>query len=567
MRKWKWNNTLLVFIAMLLVFSAGCSSEGGNNTKTEAPTTEGSEGGGENSIAEAPLGKYAQTVEVTTARGLPPSLKFMPGDSIDNNIWYRDYLEELNIKLVNEWSVPQAQLEQKMNVTIASGKIPDILAVSANELKRLIDADMVEDLSEVFEKYASETTKRVLTNDGGSGMQAATYEGRLLALPKVGFTGTGARMLWIRQDWLDKTGLAPPQSMEDVMRIAEAFSKDDPDGNGQQDTLGLGGIDKGTVSMKGFFESYHAYPGFWLKNDAGELVYGDVQPEVKLALEKLQEMFKSGLLDPEFAVKDTAKAYELIAANKVGMFYGGEGAVWWPLTDHYKKDKVDWRPYMLVSHDGQPAKTAGAVPINGYFVVRKGFANPEALVKLMNFGIEKQYGPEGRLEKYWYAGENNEIAVSSYAAVIANDPLELIDIHRGVQASFDAGQYVDSPIADVKRHYELSQKFLDGTFSDIKDEGEAWSSYKWAGQGSGMNMVSNYVRDGLYLIDEYSGPSTPTMTAKKSTLDKMRDEVFTKIIMGQAEVDTFDRFVDDWKKLGGNDITREVNEWYEAKQQ
>lgn len=42
----------------------------------------------------------------------------------------------------------------------------------------------------------------------------------------------------------------------------------------------------------------------------------------------------------------------------------------------------------------------------------------------------------------------------------------------------------------------------------------------------------------------------------------MQNEVFVKIILGES-IDTFDQFVEDWKKLGGDQITQEVNEWYE----
>ncbi|GGD95067.1 extracellular solute-binding protein [Paenibacillus nasutitermitis] len=563
---------LMFAAAAMLLFMTACSSanDGANGNKNSLANTTGkgnSDGAGNavNTPAADPLGKYDPPVEVKTVRWLPPSLKFEKGDSMDNNIWYRSYEEELGIKLVNEWSVPQTQWQQKMNVTIASGDIPDILTVNANELKRLVDADMVEDLTDVFEQYASDKTKKVITNDGGNGMKASTFENKLLALPGVSFTGTGAQMLWIRQDWLKKLNLAEPKTMDDVYRIAEAFANQDPDGNGQKDTIGLGGINKDLNSLMGFFESFHAYPGRWVKEDSG-LVYGDVQPGLKPALQKLQEMFKAGLIDPEFAVKDQAKAYELIASNKTGMFYSGEGAVWWPLTDHYKKEKSDWKPYPLISFDDQPASTSGSVPVSNYYVVRKGFEHPEALVKLLNFAVEKQYGPEGRLDAYWYGGANKEINVSAYAAVIISDPLELINIHRGVQESVDAGKYMDNPIADVKHHYDLYQLWLSGKFADSNEEGQAWSSYKWAGPEGGMNVVSDYVKDNRYLVDEYSGPSTPTMTAKKSTLDKMKQEVFTKIIMGQSDIGEFDKFFADWKKFGGDDITTEVNEWYKAKQ-
>ncbi len=38
-----------------------------------------------------------------------------------------------------------------------------------------------------------------------------------------------------------------------------------------------------------------------------------------------------------------------------------------------------------------------------------------------------------------------------------------------------------------------------------------------------------------------------------------------KIVMGKVPVDEFDKFVAQWKQLGGEQITKEVNEWYNAK--
>jgi len=36
--------------------------------------------------------------------------------------------------------------------------------------------------------------------------------------------------------------------------------------------------------------------------------------------------------------------------------------------------------------------------------------------------------------------------------------------------------------------------------------------------------------------------------------------------MGAASIDEFDKFVAQWKQLGGDQITAEVNEWYAASQ-
>ena len=44
----------------------------------------------------------------------------------------------------------------------------------------------------------------------------------------------------------------------------------------------------------------------------------------------------------------------------------------------------------------------------------------------------------------------------------------------------------------------------------------------------------------------------------------MEEETFAKIIMGKADISEFDTFVEDFNKLGGSDMTAEVNEWYSS---
>jgi putative aldouronate transport system substrate-binding protein len=63
----------------------------------------------------------------------------------------------------------------------------------------------------------------------------------------------------------------------------------------------------------------------------------------------------------------------------------------------------------------------------------------------------------------------------------------------------------------------------------------------------------------MYLYNEYKNIPTPSMVDKGSTLDKMENETFIKIIMG-ASIDEFDKFIENWKKLGGDEITKELNE-------
>lgn len=58
--------------------------------------------------------------------------------------------------------------------------------------------------------------------------------------------------------------------------------------------------------------------------------------------------------------------------------------------------------------------------------------------------------------------------------------------------------------------------------------------------------------------------TTPAMISRQSELNKLRDNTFLAIIMGESPVDYFDTFVKQWKAQGGDEISAEVNEWYQS---
>ncbi|GIQ62740.1 hypothetical protein PACILC2_13080 [Paenibacillus cisolokensis] len=47
-----------------------------------------------------------------------------------------------------------------------------------------------------------------------------------------------------------------------------------------------------------------------------------------------------------------------------------------------------------------------------------------------------------------------------------------------------------------------------------------------------------------------------------SNLIALQKDTFTAIINGEKPLDEFDKFVEEWKKNGGEQLTAEANEWY-----
>lgn len=62
----------------------------------------------------------------------------------------------------------------------------------------------------------------------------------------------------------------------------------------------------------------------------------------------------------------------------------------------------------------------------------------------------------------------------------------------------------------------------------------------------------------------FTGPTTETMKSKMDYLNKIENQTFNEIIYGNKPLDTFDTFVATWKSGGGDQITKEVNEWYDS---
>jgi len=48
-------------------------------------------------------------------------------------------------------------------------------------------------------------------------------------------------------------------------------------------------------------------------------------------------------------------------------------------------------------------------------------------------------------------------------------------------------------------------------------------------------------------------------------LDKLVDESLIGFIIGEKSLTEFDAFVEQWKKLAGDKVTEEVNEWWHSK--
>ncbi|MFD1128452.1 MULTISPECIES: extracellular solute-binding protein [unclassified Paenibacillus] len=538
--------TMLSMSVVLTATLAACSSGSGRTEAESTPATPQQDAGG-------PLTKYDPPIKLRSTMNETGKETLAEGDSHTDNIWLRGYKDELGIEVTYDWVVADANYNDKMNVTLASGDLPDVLKVSAVQFEQLHEAGMLEDLTEVYDKYASDLVKEFLSAEDGAGLKPVTKDGKIYAM--VSFPGSldSSDMIWIRQDWLKSVGLDAPQSMQDVIEIAEAFTFNDPDGNGKQDTFGIA-LNK-DLPINGFLLGYHGYLETWIKDESGQVVNGTIQPEVKEGLQELQRLYKEGVIDPEFGVKDFAKMMEDVNAGKSGMFFLPQWAPF-QVSGMIKNDpNVDWLPYPVQSIDDEPAKTQNHLTLGGIFAVRKGYEHPEALIKLLNFQAEKMFGEAAETERADYL--NGMTGLGFQNATVSNLPA-----NKNVQAQDEVEKALES--GDISGLGLEAKLFYDDILDYRSGNLDKWHMERIFGPESSQAVIKHYRDNDLIVMNEFIYAPTKTMNTKSATLDKLRAETFLKIIYGNLPIEEFDNFVANWKKLGGDEITKEVNELINA---
>ena len=554
------KRVMLVSLALLLVVGVGAWAAGSQDTATTAAKTikyEDPEGLGT-------FDKYDPPIEVTFVRSAPPvaTQKYGEGEGPENNVWTKAYFEKLGIQIKYLWIVDASQLETKTNLMMASGEIPDFLKTNLQQFSQLAEADLLEEIGPSFEKFATPNS-RGLWNRAGPIIQAqATVDGKVLGLPHAIWL-EASPILYVREDWRQKLNLPEPKTMQDVLDISKAFTERDPDGNGKDDTVGLA-IDNGltlnvgnTSGLAGFYESYHAYPGIWVKDESGKLVWGATRPEMKNALKALQDLYKAGQINKEFPTEDGNKVNEMLVSGKAGIFYGPYWTPLHPLQQGRNLDEtMDWRAYPITSIDNNPAKIQHASVAGIFVVARKGVENIEALFRILDFGQRINASPSDEIyKKYINDGDGGEQWINQVPVSYGGSMLN-VDAYKEYIVPLFAGEITLDDVPPGQRSgYQQVKRFYD------EGDNSMWCWARISEVGGALSVVRHYYDNDLHMPDAYYGPITDTIAGKKPIVDKLELEMFTEIILG-APISTFDDFVEKWYEQGGDEMTEEVNAWY-----
>ena len=539
--------TLLLATAMTVTSLVGCGSSSSNTGSTgtdasanaEAGTTadaaaQGSEERDPNEKIDVLNQTEKMTLSIVCLQG-----HTQPDSQIEK--WMEErYNLDINVIALPGWSDAVAKISLLM---ADEEQRPDIIWWwnMEQDFVEWVDAGLLVDVSPEMDKY---TNMRDYYNSQDEAILffASSKDGKMYRIPGD-VAEPSCETLWIRQDWLDNLGLEVPKTLDELDDVLYKFTFDDPDGNGVDDTYGLGGDGLDFRSFWPWVQGSGTARGLnnqFMINEDGSFVYGPASDDTKIWLERVAKLYQDGVITPNI-ITDTDRE-EVMANGGFGVTYG------WitysnpsnaTMTSFYSTNPdAKWVPIEMVSGDnGDPQDNACSVGAWCYFGITNKCSDPERAYAIWddmatpeNY-IHRRFGVEG--EHYV---KNDD---GSYEILISNSGTENTEQNIGLKLFADLFSRKD--------------------FCNIENTPETTALYERAKEQS---------RDAYSHMIEKKDPSAYVVWNEKGAdIEAEVTQYQWGVIAGEKSLDDWDAHIQAMKDAGLDEVMEELNELYPQQQE
>lgn len=519
------KKTLLGLTSAALFMSlvaAGCGTNNGSGT-TPQPS--------------ADTAKPVATAEAEQPIEIVWSNNFNAPES-EENLVKQKIEEKFNVK-IKTVKFERQGWKEKFNVLLASGQVPDIFPIDANETDMAIWADqgVIASLSRDEIKENMPNYMEALESTDAGAWEVGFYKGKDWGIPKVWPNGNSSFLPGYNGDWLKKIGYnEPPKTLAELEDVLTKFTKNDPDGNGKNDTYGM--IARGKLPIQMFtsiFAAHGVNPYAFKLGADGKVVYGGITEETRAALKLLSKWYKDGIIDPEFLIND---GQDKFMNQKTGYV-----------------ENVGWNAFYPNAGFVTTAKSKGinaipGTPISGPAdkVYSFSYGGRQAPV-LLGVQLEKDEKKRTKImqildflatnDEYWLLSHFGQKGINYDQQgdfVVPKTEPEAATNKVGAGSFYNPLSAVDT----AKLKYSMSQEMLDTKAK--------------------LDVGYEPLRDVL-------GPAVLLIKTKYwANLQTLEDAYLMKAITGATDTDkAFDDFKANWLKSGGQELTDEANMVYEER--
>ncbi|MDC3418352.1 extracellular solute-binding protein [Aquibacillus salsiterrae] len=507
---------LLIVTVFMLVFSVACSNESGGESSGEK---------GNNATGEAGTGPLNVSLTLMGGPKTP--------DAWVNEALAKDLTDHLDRDVtVEDIFLPSwSDAKTKINLMMSDkSSMPDVLWFwdMNKEYKQWVDAGVLQDLT----PYLQSKGQNIINYYNRENLfYSWDPSGKIYRIPgDVSEPGTMTTM--IRKDWLDNLGLDVPTTIDEYVDVLRAFTFDDPDGNGKDDTYGISGENL-YRAFAPFFYAYGVDVEQFMIQDDGTIKYGSLMPETREVLELLQGLYKEGVIDPRVLTNTEQQDVDDIMANgKIGSIY--RWVAFFNPESTYNlafKEKNPDGEYIAIDPIKGPSGFSSDVPsdaIGWSFLSVTGAAEePETVVDV----IDRMASPE------------------TYRLITFGQEGELYTIDEN-------GVYDSKLSVDERNKLGLGNY---NWYVQRKDEANLENTPEVNELFAARDKSSRPMREKIFFVKSLN---RPMWTEYATDINTLRDETFWGIISGNLPITAYDDFVDQYGALGGDKIDEETNKLY-----
>lgn len=405
--------------------------------------------------------------------------------------------------------VPSNVYNEKLNVTMTSGDMPQAIMIDNPFITSILNgvrSGMFWDLTPYFNEFPN------LKNYDKQIMNNLAIDGKNYVIPRPRPLVRLATI--IRKDWLDNVGLKEPTTTDEFYNVLKAFKEKDPDKNGVNDTYGL-------MIYENFIPSeifaWFGAPNNWMVDKSGNFVKDIETKEFREGLRFVRKLYQEDLINKNFAIVVRNEARKDLYNNKVGVSIEPIDAV----VPFY---------YFQMEDTKNHYKMTVSPPING-----KSYAAPGhfggAIIPKTSVKTEKELREVLR----YFNAVNSDAAKAEFVRIAqenekkpAAEQFNVDDLKNLITT--DAVVY---PVGTTETDMMLKKRMAEHAAVSIPDPS--------------------------------NGLISPTQTEKNEQLKTILLDARAQYIMGKIDDAGYDTAIAQWKKIGGDQVAKELSELYKKK--
>lgn len=431
------------------------------------------------------------------------------------------------VKLDINW-VPDGIYTDKMNTALSTNSLKKATFVKHTDyifVKNAIRSGSFWEIGSYLERFPN------LRHLDAGILEQAAIDGKIFGLYTE--RPSSRQGIIIREDWLEALKLGKPETLEDLYEVIKQFTLGDPDGNGQQDTVGL--ADRNDLVFGAFktLSSYFGTPNNWGIVDKKVIPEFETAPYLE-TMNFMKRLYDEKLMNADFAVTSKDMQRDQIIRGAAGVYIGSMTDVQ-RLSDEAKQLNPKAR-FTLVNRIQGPGGGyhIWSIPnYNGlYLFSKKAIRTEEELLEQLAFFDRTMDKELANLMRYGIEGKHYTLNGEKVQLPEATSQLRVTEVNA----------LYPLMIADLSN-------------PNLLKVAEKESMWELAERLSADN-------DKFIVKDPTIGLESKTYDEKSMELNKIISDATYKYILGQISADGFYQEVDRWKRSGGSQMMAEYTDAY-----